>query len=434
MPRFLHIADPHIDSPIRSLQRLDGAGEHAADTLTRDAFAAAIDLAIEEKVDLVVIAGDLFDGDWKHAGTWQWTRGQFERLIEHGIPAALVRGNHDAASELQTALPWPDGVHEFRDDGAHTIAFEEAGFAVHGHSYARRETTENLAKNYPAAVKGLFNIGLLHTAFEGESAHANYAPASPDDLLARGYGYWALGHVHKPTAMTDASKYGVPILFAGNPQGRDVGEAGPRGVVLVDVANGEAKPTFRPLDRLRWFVETVSAEECETKDDLVRLAGRRLEDVRAASAGRDAAVRLQIGGPFAAHAEVDRLSGQAVLEHEIREAAEAIKGVRIESVRVSTSPMIDLDAIRREGGILADVLAEFDRAIAAATGEEPPAPGGALFDVNESADEALLGEMMDEIEKATLPLAGKEMQPKFEAEDRVRWLQNARSHLIAQLQ
>ena len=69
-----------------------------------------IDLAIDRKVDFVLIAGDLYDGDWPDWGTGLYIVGQLVRLREVGIPVFLISGNHDAANKMTKDLPRPENV------------------------------------------------------------------------------------------------------------------------------------------------------------------------------------------------------------------------------------------------------------------------------------------------------------------------------------
>lgn len=440
MPRFLHIADPHIDSPVSTGFQPADLGDLHAESLTRDAFAAAVDLAIAETVSAVIVAGDLFDGDWRrggtrqgreNAGTWQWTVRQFQKLADAAIPVAFLRGNHDAASQLAVDLKWPEGLHEFDVRSPDTFLIEDAGLAIHGQGYERREQTANVAAVYPKAVPGLFNVGVLHTGLE---AAGPYAPATLDDLLGREYGYWALGHIHKPTALGDASRHGVPILYAGNPQGRNVNECGPRGCLLVDYAGGTASVTSRPLDKLRWFNETVDADGCDTEKALLNKVTDMLAERRGEAGDRAVVTRVTVSGPFEDHHKIDGFSAKSVFEQSVRERAAELDGVWVESVRVQTRPPVDLSRLVRPGDPMAEVLAQLDAAIAATSGEfdDPASVGDTLF-ATSPADSEPLSDVMAAIDHHAAPAAARQLGLEVTPADRRRWLEAARSHLIAEL-
>jgi DNA repair exonuclease SbcCD nuclease subunit len=209
--RFIHAADIHLDSPLNGLSAYPDAPAAQLRNATRDAFTALVDRAIEESVDFLVIAGDLYDGSWRDYNTGIFFCKEMGRLKRACIPVFLLFGNHDAESEMTRKLDLPDNVRCFSANKPETFRIEKLAVALHGHSFKHKETTANLAAHYPAALAGYFNIGVLHTALQGYTAHATYAPCKVDELHAKGYQYWALGHVHEFALWSGAST----IVFPG---------------------------------------------------------------------------------------------------------------------------------------------------------------------------------------------------------------------------
>ena len=115
---------------------------------------------------------------------------------------------------------------------------------------ARPPSPNSLVRGYPPPRSGSFNVGVLHTSLDGREGHARYAPTSVAELAARGYDYWALGHVH---AYEEVSQ-DPWMVFPGNLQGRNVRETGPKGAVLVEVADAlrVAHVERLVLDEARW--------------------------------------------------------------------------------------------------------------------------------------------------------------------------------------
>ena len=113
---FLHAADIHLDSPLLRLPEYEGAQVEKIRRATRDALENLVNLAIEKSVDFVVLAGDLYDGDWTDFGTGLFFVNQMGRLREAGIPVFGVYGNHDAASKITRSLPLP--ARRFAELGA----------------------------------------------------------------------------------------------------------------------------------------------------------------------------------------------------------------------------------------------------------------------------------------------------------------------------
>lgn len=247
--RFLHAADIHLDSPLHGLTRYEGIPAGEVRAATRAAFDNLVQYALEEQIDFVIIAGDLFDGDWKDMGTGLYFASAMGRLDKAGIPVFLLAGNHDAASVLTRAIPWPPNVHQFGSRRPETHRLEGLGVAVHGQSFATTAVAENLVLAYPSLDANAFNIGVLHTALAGREGHASYAPCNVDDLSAKRYDYWALGHVHN-FEIVSTEPY---VVFPGNIQGRSVRELGAKGAVVVEVADREVI-SVEPveLDVIRW--------------------------------------------------------------------------------------------------------------------------------------------------------------------------------------
>ncbi|MHC4875572.1 MAG: metallophosphoesterase family protein [Planctomycetota bacterium] len=304
--RFLHAADIHLDSPLRGLSRYEGAPGEEIRQATRKALQNLVGLAIDERVDFVLIAGDLYDGDWQDHNTGLFFTAQMTRLNETGIPVLMIRGNHDAASKMSKSLRLPPNVTLLNHKRPQTVTLDDLGVAVHGQSFAKQAVTENIAVHYPAAVPGLLNIGLLHTSLAGAEGHENYAPCSTDDLLRLGYDYWALGHVHERRIVNEngVAIGQAPIVFSGNTQGRHIREPGPRGCYLVDVEAGQP-PTldFRPLDVFRWEVCAVNADEDESTDSVLAVFEEQLGGIVDAADGLPLAVRVEVTGRCAAHGD-----------------------------------------------------------------------------------------------------------------------------------
>lgn len=265
--RFIHCADLHVDSPLKGLRRVDPRHASWIQMATRRAFTRLVDMAIADEVAFVVIAGDLFDGEWKSADTGIYISRQLARLTTAGIHVFAIAGNHDAASVVSRSVRWPEAARRFGDT-AESIELPDLGIVIHGRSFGDRYVSSDFVEGYPPARPGLFNLGILHTSLAGDSGHATYAPCTPRELAGRGYDYWALGHVHVPRVVqTDPH-----IVYSGNIQGRDIGETGPRGCQVVTVDSARRPSVhFVPLDDVRWerIQVPVDGHDAQTVDDVV---------------------------------------------------------------------------------------------------------------------------------------------------------------------
>lgn len=229
MFKFLHTADLHLDSPLVGLARYPGAPAEQLRAATRQALVALVDLAVREEISFVLIAGDLYDGDWKDYNTGLFFAHQMSRLNKSGIRVYIVAGNHDAASQMTRTLRLPENVTIFPIRRPCTEVLNDLRVALHGQGFPTSAVTADLAAGYPPALPHLFNIGVLHTSVTGRPGHETYAPCTLEGLLSKGYQYWALGHVHQREVLHQDPW----VVFPGNLQGRHIRETGPKGCALV---------------------------------------------------------------------------------------------------------------------------------------------------------------------------------------------------------
>jgi exonuclease SbcD len=310
--KLVHAADLHIDSPLRGLARYQGAPVERLRNATREAMQRLVDLCCRERVELLLLAGDLFDGHWRDYATGLFWVEQLARLREGGVEVVSVRGNHDFEfmRALGRPLPLPENVRELSARKPETFVLERLGVAVHGQSFGAREVSDDLASRYPAPVPGCFNVGLLHTSLDGREGHAVYAPTTLSVLKARGYDYWALGHVHAHEIVS-TDPY---VVYPGNLQGRHARETGPKGAVVLSVEGGRVLELLHePLDVVRWAVCRVDASAASDVPDVLDRAREALRAAIAGADGRMLAVRVLLEGATRAHAALVR-EGAALIE------------------------------------------------------------------------------------------------------------------------
>jgi DNA repair exonuclease SbcCD nuclease subunit len=345
--KFVHAADLHIDSPLRGLDRYEGAPAARLRAATRRALENLVALCIEERAAFLLLAGDVFDGTWKDFSTGLFFAAQMTRLREASIPVVIVRGNHDAASSITKSLRLPDNVHELSSKKPVTFELAAAGVAIHGQSFPQRATTDDLAARYPDAVRGTFNIGLLHTCVEGREGHDSYAPTSLETMRAKGYDYWALGHVHAREVLSTEPW----IVFPGNLQGRHAKETGPKGASLVTVDDGAVTSVeHRALDVVRWEQVVVDASEATDAIEVVDRARDALQKGSEACPDRLLAARVIVRGSTRANGII-----RNDVEHFVAQLRAAANdglgdGVWLEKIIVQTRSTLDLAQVREEAG------------------------------------------------------------------------------------
>lgn len=231
--RFIHTADLHLDSPLRSLALRDPELADLVGSATRQVLSDIVTLCIDEQVDALLIAGDLYDGDQTSMKTARHLVQEMQRLYNAQIRVFVIRGNHDALSKITRELTLPENVHTY---GAKAQAVELPGtvppIAIHGISFAKPYAPESLLQKFQAPLPDRVNIAMLHTSLAGSPGHDVYAPCKLSELQSSGFQYWALGHIHKRSVYQADDSL---VVMSGIPQGRDINESGAKSVSLVTV-------------------------------------------------------------------------------------------------------------------------------------------------------------------------------------------------------
>lgn len=370
--RVLHAADLHIDSPMRGLVAYDGAPVDEIRAATRTALRGLVTEAIDRQVHLLLLAGDLYDGNWRDYNTGLFVISQLAELHDAHIPVVIVHGNHDAESQLTRRLRLPPNTTVLSSAKPETHLFSELGVAVHGQSYATRAIEANLSIAYPSADPGLLNIGMLHTCFDGSLGHDPYAPCTIPGLRSRGYDYWALGHVHDHRIVCEDPM----TVFPGNLQGRHIRETGPKGASLVTFVDHEPSLEQLTFDLVRWERCRVDLTGAASLDECLVRCREKLLDVIGTGAATYA-IRVELYGPTTASGLLRSKSEQVT--NEVRALALALGGadVWIEKVVVATTPPTGRRALEGDGvaGEIGRVLAELKAGVSTlVTSDGSPIP------------------------------------------------------------
>jgi exonuclease SbcD len=318
MTKLLHTADLHLDSPLVTLALRDDGLRAAVENATRDALYRIVDIAIAEEVAAVLIAGDLYDGSQRSMKTAAFLLEAFRRLADEGIRVFLIRGNHDAESTITREIAWPDNVHVFDGHGGHVMLTD--GIAIHGVSFREPRAPDSLVAKF-RPVGGVMNIALLHTSLGGAEGHDPYAPCMVSDLIAAGFDYWALGHIHRRTVHHTAPF----VVMPGMPQGRDMGEDGPKSATLIHVDAEGIRIEERRTAALEFRRESFDISDCAGMSDVhARIAAL----VRGLSDATPVVLRLT-------------LTGQSGLNWQLRRDADLVRDLAVEAAAATGSIWID---------------------------------------------------------------------------------------------
>ena len=362
--KFVHAADLHLDSPFSGLRSLDPA---IAGTLFNATFAAynnIVDLCIRERVDALLIAGDVFDGaDRSLRAQLKFVDG-LNRLKERGIRSFICHGNHDPLDGWEAHLDLPAGCHRFGAEVERVPVFpdEPDRAAAHGISYIRREVRENLVPRFGGVERGPFNIGLLHANVGNNTDHDAYAPCNLSDLQQTNIDYWALGHVHTRQVLHQDHP---TVVYPGNPQGRHPNERGPRGVYLVEVSDsGQVRLDFRAVDVVRWALLELDISGLESDQSLLDRLREELAACQDRADGRSTLFRLVLGGRGPLHNSLIRPGFVDDLLERVNETGSQERPfLWCERIQVSTTSSFDRSQQLERTDFVGDLLRLCDESL-----------------------------------------------------------------------
>lgn len=334
--RFVHAADLHLDSPLKSLAMRDPALADLVGNATRRALISIVRLCLEEQVDALLLSGDLYDGEQTSMKTARFLADQIDLLHQAGIQVFIIRGNHDALSKITKELAFPGSVTIF--SGRATAVPIERGrgalpIAIHGISFANPHAPESLLAKFKPPIEGAVNIGLLHTSLGGAAGHDPYAPCDVADLQRMGFRYWALGHVHGRSEL----KGQTAIVMPGMPQGRDIGEAGAKSVTLATVGDdGSITVEARHTSVAQFERITVDLTGVEDWRDMAAALATHLGQARDAVVSEQLVARVRLTGSTSLAWRLRR--DMDLLRTEAARQAEAPGKTWIDKIEVECQP------------------------------------------------------------------------------------------------
>ena len=295
---FIHTADLHLDSPFIGIYEINQELRESLVNATFEAYDTIIDLCIEKEVDFLLIAGDVYDSANKSLyAQLKFIKG-LDRLSNAGIQTIIAHGNHDPLNGWSATLNWPEDVHIMSGDTIDSVQLEKDEthvVTIIGTSYPAQHIWTNLAQKFPKRENNeVFTIGLLHCMVGSSTEHDPYAACTMQDLKDLDYDYWALGHIHVPSAINEIDPV---VVYSGNPQGRHIKEAGPRGCYLVTVdTKNEISKEFIETDTIRWYVEDISIEGMESEEDLILQIRECIDTILDGADGRSVICRFILTG------------------------------------------------------------------------------------------------------------------------------------------
>lgn len=362
--RVLHCADLHLDSPQVGISRLDADLRERVRQVAFAGWRRLVTTAIEMDVDLVTVAGDVYDSDDHGLAAFVVFRDELRRLARAGIPCLVTAGNHDPLDARRASLrDLPEGCHLFGATPERVMVQSKSGpdVSVYGVSHARAGEGSNLAAALAAdfvPTDGLA-LALVHANVGGSVGHEDYAPCSLDELRSGPFDAWLLGHVHERTVLHPSAPL---VLYPGNIQGRHIRERGDRGAYIVDFdADGTAEATFLPLSELVWLEGTTDIAGMDQVDQLIdALDG----DIDAAVQPHDGAQAFAVRWHLRGRGPLCQgLAGGRIEELHLaldERWSQRPRPVYLERLDNATEPELDTELLRGQDSFASAVIAAAD--------------------------------------------------------------------------
>ncbi len=354
---FVHAADLHLGAPFRGLRGLSPAWAELLVKAIPEAYGRIVEVACDRDVDFVIIAGDVYDEAQASFADYLCFFQGLERLRDHDIPVYLCTGNHDPLASWQRDLfSLPENAFMFAADRPDFTLYERDGeplCVLGGRGFLNSvcpsdvSIAEGITRERADQVLGEraaqapFGVGVLHTGLDFDPVKA---PASRSELLAAGFDYWALGHIHNRFVDDEENPR---ISFSGCIQGRDIKETGRRGVNLVTLSEGERnRVEFVPTATIAWEKIEVDVESCDNIPAIVKAIRKSQFAANEQTQCERMVSRITLRGATALH---DLLARPGVLEDVRNDVNASYADFFVDALVDKTAAPLDKSALRAEG-------------------------------------------------------------------------------------
>lgn len=252
MVRFIHTGDLHLglqfsnvsfDTKIANERRIE----------LWNTFQRIVDKGIDDEVDFLFVAGDLFEERYFTLADIKRVRDTLAKAEKVNI--IITAGNHDTFNKksLYNIIDWPKNITIFNTEGLTEKEFSEKNTCIYGYSWDRGENSQNIFRNFTGLDKEKINILIIHgDIFDRESP---YLPLDKNYLAQLGFDYIGLGHIHKPNIISEK------IAYCGSPEPLHFGELGAHGIIQGTIEMGDTKIEFIPFSSRKFVEKTIEIHE-----------------------------------------------------------------------------------------------------------------------------------------------------------------------------
>ena len=407
--KFVHTADLHLDTPFKGLATWNPLLADRLRDATYRSLVNITNLCINENVDFLLVAGDIFDSENASLAAQIRFLDELRRLTEHNIPVYFICGNHDHLGAWDSSFVLPEGVYRFGSSQVEKITFFRGGKPsadIYGISYSSSHIRESLVPLYkkPGGTAPV-SIAMLHGMADVVGYDEKYAPFRLGELLDTPFDYWALGHVHRQRVLSEDPM----VVYPGNPQGRDFGETGSKGCYLVEMNEG-GKPVARfvPVHHIRFEEIGIDLTGVDSLSDMNDLVGAELDRVFSSLEAGRFMVRLRLTGRTKLHRKLVRSGETEQMTEELNSRyGEGEDFLFVDSIELMTSPPVDVEKLAGRKDFTGELVRTIRR-----------------YEADDDMLEQLVEKLFNELPAARVSreTGGLTRQEKRDALDRAKWL------------
>lgn len=323
--KFVHLADLHIDAKFDSLNTIDGLAQKRR-IEQRKAIKEIAEYIKENKIELLLISGDLYEQKYIRKSTIEYINKIFEEIPDTKI--FISPGNHDPyiKNSFYTTYKWAENVHIFNDN-IEKIDFK--GIHIYGYGftdfYCKQSKIEEIEIEEPEDI----NILVTHGSLDGGSDELReYNPLKQAKLKELGFDYIALGHIHKPYYNEEKNQ---KIFYPGSTISLGFDELGKHGILTGNIEKNELEVEFKPIDKREYKEVEIDISEINSNEETI-------EEIEKLSLKENNLYKLI-------------LTGKRYFQLNIEEIKKIIQAENIVKIKDKTKLGIDINQIASENNI-----------------------------------------------------------------------------------
>ena len=253
--KILHTADIHFDTPFSGMTPKEALKSKEE---LKEVFERIIEMTLEKEIDILLIAGDIFDNLSVNKTTLHFIKNCFKKISK--VNVFISPGNHDPFNEksFYSIVEWSSNVHVFKG-GMESVILEHINTVVWGVGFNTSHVNKSLLKDVKR-VEGYNNIMVIHGEITTTKEGNDYNPITEEDIAKSNMDYIALGHRHKFSGVKKIDN--TYYSYSGCPQGRGFDELEDKGIVIIELKDKFVESKFIRTSIRNYYEKEININGC----------------------------------------------------------------------------------------------------------------------------------------------------------------------------